>query len=46
MVHADECELRDGPLMEQLGHKDIKIEDLWVNDVMMVVIDYNKSCCF
>jgi len=32
MVHADECELQDSPLKEQVGHKDINIEYLWVND--------------
>ena len=41
MVHADEYELQDGPLMEQLGHKDIKSEDLWINDFMMIVIAFS-----
>ena len=41
MVHKDEGELQDGPLMEQLGHKDIKIEDLWVNDIMMIAISFS-----
>ena len=41
MVHADECELQDGPLLKQRGHKDINIEDLWVNDIMMIVLYFN-----
>ena len=41
MVHADECELQDGLLMKQPDQIDIKIEDLWVNDIMMIVIAFN-----
>jgi len=40
MVHANGCKLQNGPLMKQPGHKDINIEDLWVNDKMMIVITF------
>ena len=35
MVHVDECKLQDGPLMKQPGHRYIKIEYLWVNDISL-----------
>jgi len=41
MVHADKCEYQDDPLMEQTSHKDIKIEYLWVNDIMMTIKDFS-----